>query len=81
MNKERLVEKMRHCATDPMPCLSCNEVNDGRCFKRLMMQAADVIEELSKQLKKQEDMLRAEWDVTCDPEYRESHFEKDEWGE
>lgn len=22
-----------------------------------------------------------EWDVTCDPEYRESHFEKDEWGE
>lgn len=23
----------------------------------------------------------AEWDVTCDPEYRESHFQKDEWGE
>ena len=22
-----------------------------------------------------------EWDVTCDPEYRESHFQKDEWGE
>lgn len=22
-----------------------------------------------------------EWDVTCDPEYRESHFDTDEWGQ
>lgn len=41
-----LVKKIRHCATDPMHCLSCGEVKDGRCFKRLMTQAADAIEEL-----------------------------------
>lgn len=22
-----------------------------------------------------------EWDVTCDPEWRESHFERSEWGD
>ena len=45
---DELVKKIRHCATDPMHCLSCGEVKDGRCFKRLMTQAADAIEELSK---------------------------------
>lgn len=43
-----LVKKIRHCATDPMHCLSFGEDKDGRCFKRLMTQAADAIEELSK---------------------------------
>ena len=42
-----LVKKIRHCATDPMHCLSCGEDKDGRCFKRLMTQAADAIEQLS----------------------------------
>lgn len=45
---DELVKKIRHCATDPMHFLSCVEVKDGRCFKRLMTQAADAIEELSK---------------------------------
>lgn len=43
---DELVKKIRHCATDPMHCLSCGEDKDGRCFKRLMTQAADAIEEL-----------------------------------
>ena len=45
---EELVKKIRHCATDTMHCLSCVEDKDGRCFKRLMTQATDAIEELSK---------------------------------
>ena len=45
---DELVKKIRHCATDPMHCLSCGEDKDGRCFARLMTQAADAIEELSK---------------------------------
>lgn len=45
---DELVKKIRHCATDPMHCLSCGEDKDGRCFARLMTQAADVIEELQK---------------------------------
>ena len=45
---DELVKKIRHCAIDPMHCLSCGEVKDGRCFKRLMTQAADAVEELSK---------------------------------
>ena len=44
---DELVKKIRHCATDPMHCLSCGEDKDGRCFKRLMTQAADAIEQLS----------------------------------
>lgn len=44
---DELVKKMRRCATDPMHCLSCGEDKDGRCFKRLMTQAADAIEELT----------------------------------
>lgn len=43
---DELVKKIRHCATDPMHCLSCGEDKDGRCFKRLMTQAADALEEL-----------------------------------
>lgn len=43
---DELVKKIRHCATDPMHCLSCGEDKDGRCFMRLMTQAADAIEEL-----------------------------------
>ena len=46
--RDELVKKIRHCATDPMHCLSCGEDKDGRCFKRLMTQAADAIEKLSK---------------------------------
>lgn len=45
---DELIKKIRHCATDPMHCLSCSEDKDGRCFKRLMTQAADAIEELQK---------------------------------
>lgn len=45
---DELVKKIRHCATDPMHCLSCGEDKDGRCFARLMTQAADAIEALSK---------------------------------
>lgn len=40
---DELVKKIRHCATDPMHCLSCGETKDGQCFKRLMTQAADAI--------------------------------------
>lgn len=47
---DELAKRIRRCATDPMHCLSCGEVKDGRCFKRLMTQAADSIEKLSKQL-------------------------------
>lgn len=47
---DELVKKIRNCATDPMHCLSCGEDKDGRCFKRLMTQAADAIEELSKRM-------------------------------
>ena len=43
---DELVKKVRHCVTDPMHCLSCDEDKDGRCFKRLMTHAADAIEEL-----------------------------------
>lgn len=49
---DELVKKIRHCATDPMHCLSCGEDKDGRCFKRLMTQAADAIEERCKQVDK-----------------------------
>ena len=44
---DELINKIRHCATDPMHCLSCAEDKDGRCFTRLMTQAADAIEELT----------------------------------
>lgn len=47
---DELVKKIRHCATDPMHCLSCVEDKDGRCFARLMTQAADAIEKLSKKV-------------------------------
>lgn len=47
---DELITKIRHCATDPMHCLSCSEDKDGRCFSRLMKQAADAIEALSKQV-------------------------------
>ena len=45
---DELIKKIRHCATDPMHCLSCVEDKDGRCFARLMTQGADAIEALSK---------------------------------
>ena len=41
---DELLKKIRHCATDPMHCLSCAEDKDGRCFARLMTQSADAIE-------------------------------------
>ena len=49
---DELVKKIRHCATDPMHCLSCAEDKDGRCFARLMTQSADAIEELQKRVPK-----------------------------
>lgn len=49
---DELVKKIRHCATDPMHCLSCSEDGDGRCFARLMTQAADAIEERCQQVDK-----------------------------
>lgn len=47
---DELVKKIRHCATDPMHCLSCGEDKDGLCFKRLMTQAADAIESLAERI-------------------------------
>lgn len=47
---DELVKKIRHCATDPMHCLSCGEDKDGRCFKRIMTKAADAIEKLEHQV-------------------------------
>jgi hypothetical protein len=44
---DELVKKIRHCVTDPMHCLSCDEPKDASCFVRLMTQAADAIEQLS----------------------------------
>ena len=52
---DELVKKIRRCATDQMHCLSCGEVKDGRCFKRLMTQAADAIEQLSADLERLKD--------------------------
>lgn len=49
---DELLKKIRHCATDPMHCLSCAEDKDGRCFARLMTQSADAIEELKKRVPK-----------------------------
>lgn len=50
MNYTDLVKKIRHCATDPMHCLTCDEDKDGRCFARLMREAADAIEALQRNL-------------------------------
>jgi hypothetical protein len=47
---DELITKIRRCATDPMHCLSCGEDKDGRCFARLMKQAADAIEERMRDL-------------------------------
>lgn len=48
-------------------------------------QAADAIEELNKEILALRKDYKVEstrhWDVTCDPEYRESHFEKSEWND
>ena len=44
---DELVKKIRHCVTDPMHCLSCDEPKDASCFVRLMTQAVDAIEQLS----------------------------------
>lgn len=54
---DELVKELRHCATDPMHCLSCGEDKDGRCFARLMTQAADAIEELSVVVRAQKAVL------------------------
>ena len=50
----------------------------GDARDTLQWKAADAITTLNKEVM----ALRSDyWDVTCDPEYRESHFQKDEWGE
>lgn len=74
---EGQVKLLRYCAE-----ADCTECAVAGCPgpRKLLKDAADAIEELSKQLKKREDTSWAEWDVTCDPEYQD-HFQKDEWGE
>ena len=49
--------------------------DDNACVSlKTLHEAADAIEELKERL------LAAEWDVTCDPEWREGHAFTDEWG-
>ena len=82
---EELVRQLRACIYENIPCekADCGYKPFGNedCVDNLMRRAADAIEELSKQLKKREDTSWTEWDFTCDPEYRDVHFQKDEWGE
>lgn len=80
---DELVKRLRYCAVSDNQCLECKYRGgspDGSkmCLDLLMVDAADAIEELNKEIMA---LRRDYWDVTCDPEYRESHFEKDEWGD
>lgn len=46
---DNLVKCLRNCATNTAPCNTCNLIEDDSCSDTLMKQAADAIEELSRQ--------------------------------
>ena len=71
---DELVKKIRHCATDPMHCLSCGEDKDGRCFKRLMTQAADAIEELQQIAEHYEETSKEYFKYACYYRERVPHW-------
>lgn len=44
---DETVKRLKNCATQAAPCLTCDMTDDGSCIETLMKQAADAIEELS----------------------------------
>ena len=46
---DELVKRLKNCATQAAPCLTCDMTDDGSCIETLMKQAADAIEELTKE--------------------------------
>lgn len=49
---DELVKRLKNCATQAAPCLTCDMTDDGSCIETLMKQAADAIEELQAAEKK-----------------------------
>lgn len=47
---DELIKRLRNCATQAAPCKTCDMIEDGSCSDTLMKQAADAIEELSRDL-------------------------------
>ena len=47
---DELVKRLKNCATQAAPCLTCDMTDDGSCIETLMKQAADAIGELSRDL-------------------------------
>ena len=60
MYKE-LIQRLRNCATQPAPCNTCDLAEDGSCSDTQMKQAADAIEELSRQCKQLQYMPPPAW--------------------
>lgn len=67
MNDE-LVKRLRNCATQAAPCDACGLIGDISCSDNLMKQAADAIEELSreneslaKSVNEASEILRRRW--------------------
>ena len=81
------IKRLRECASGE--CFNCSQytqtTNASVCQKELMKQAAGAIEDLNKEILALRIDHKVEsdhyWDVTCDPEYRECHFEKSEWND
>ena len=44
---DETVKRLKNCATQAAPCLTCDMTDDGSCIETLMKQAADAIEELT----------------------------------
>ncbi len=68
MSFEELVKRLRNCATEAAPCNTCDMIHDGSCSDTLMKQAADAIEELSreneslaKSVNEASEILRKRW--------------------
>ena len=49
---DELVKRLKNCATQAAPCLTCDMTDDGSCIETLMKQAADAIEERCQQVDK-----------------------------
>lgn len=45
---DELVKRLKNCATQAAPCLTCDMTDDGSCIETMMKQAADAIEELRR---------------------------------
>ena len=44
---DETVKRLKNCATQAAPCLTCDMTDDGSCIETLMKKAADAIEQLS----------------------------------